>query len=75
MRASNFKRCTFVGAVLRGADLRRSSFEDCDFTAADVSGAVVEDEGVDGRLHDFLSPEQWAAMALSADDGPESPGG
>ena len=75
MRASNFIGCKFVGAVLREADLRRSSFESCDFTGAELAGAVAEDEDFDGCVHDFLSAEQQAVMALSADEGPVPPGG
>jgi uncharacterized protein YjbI with pentapeptide repeats len=43
MRASEFNRCKFVGAVLRGADLGQSSFDGCDFTGADLTGAITED--------------------------------
>ncbi|QJW93781.1 pentapeptide repeat-containing protein [Frigoriglobus tundricola] len=75
MRASHFRGCKFAGALLRGADLRRSSFEGCDFTGADLLGAVAEAGDSDGCVHDSLSREQQAVMALSPDEGPEPPGG
>jgi BTB/POZ domain-containing protein KCTD9 len=75
MRASNFIGCKFVGAVLRDADLRRSSFEFCGFTGAEMSGAIAEDEDAIGCVQDFLSAEQQAVIAWSPDEGPEPPGG
>jgi BTB/POZ domain-containing protein KCTD9 len=75
MRASNFRRCKFGGAVLRGADLRRSTFEGCDFTGADLAGALAEDADFQGCVQDFLSEQQQAVVAWSADEGPEPPGG
>ena len=75
MRASRFIRCKFVKAVLRGADLRRSGFEACDFTGADLKGASAEDEDAFNCVQDFLTEKQQAVMVWSPDEGPEPPGG
>ena len=74
MRASNYKGCSFVGAVLREADLRRSSFEDCGFTGAGLARAVAEDADLQGCVQDYLTDEQRGVMAWSEEEGPEPPG-
>jgi BTB/POZ domain-containing protein KCTD9 len=75
MRASIFRRCKFTGAMLRGADLRRSTFDKGDFTGANLLGAVAEGTVSRARLRTGLSKEQLMAVSWVEDAGPEPPGG
>jgi uncharacterized protein YjbI with pentapeptide repeats len=62
----------FTGADLRDTDLRRSSFEGCDFEAADMRGAKLT------RIQAatlMLSEEQLDSIAWESDDGDEPGGG
>jgi uncharacterized protein YjbI with pentapeptide repeats len=80
MQASLFTGCTFVGAMLRGADFRRSLFKDCDFAGANLTGSVAEGGDLYTRsghegVQAFLTKEQQAVMTWTEDRGPEPPGG
>lgn len=57
---------------LRDADLRRSTFEDCDFTAADMARAKLTRKQGEGI---YLSDEQRQVINWQESDGDEPPGG
>ena len=71
MRSSIFKRVAFVNANLDGADLRQSSFIDCNFEGAMMRGAVLTREQCPTML---LSKAQRLAIDWHEDAGPEPKG-
>ena len=62
----------FVRANLRNADLRRSTFEACDFTDADMHGAKLTREQADQIV---LSDDQQQVIDWQESDGEEPSGG
>jgi uncharacterized protein YjbI with pentapeptide repeats len=72
IRSSIFKRVAFVNANLEGADLRQSSFIDCNFERATMRGAVLTLEQ-SRTLH--LSKAQTLVVDWRKDGGPEPDGG
>jgi uncharacterized protein YjbI with pentapeptide repeats len=72
MRSSLFQHVVFVNANLDGADLRRSSFIDCDFKGATMRGVAFTYEQT-YSMH--LSKAQGLAVKWQRDDGPEPEGG
>ena len=76
MRASVFADCVFDGAILRAANLERSTFEGCTFKGADLTKAIADAVyGDEYGLIDALSDEQSASMKFNEDPGPEPGGG
>ncbi|WP_458443706.1 pentapeptide repeat-containing protein [Burkholderia stagnalis] len=71
-RTSIFVRVTFASADLTGADMRRSSFDRCDFANALMAGAILTHE--QGAKLD-LSTMQRSSIAWADDAGPEPSGG
>ena len=72
MRSSFYEEVNFVEADLSRADLRQSSFEDCDFTDAIMQGTILTQ--IQGGVLN-LSEEQRAAIAWTDDEGDEPEGG
>jgi uncharacterized protein YjbI with pentapeptide repeats len=65
-------RVNFTRTDLRGADMRRSSFEECVFDDALMDGATLtRKQG--GRM--ALSDAQKAVIDWRQEDGPEPSGG
>ena len=76
MRAFVFANCVFDGAILRAAELQRSSFEGCSFNGADLTKAVADAVyGDEYGLIDALSDEQSASIKWNEEPGPERGGG
>jgi BTB/POZ domain-containing protein KCTD9 len=72
MRSSLFERVMFVNTKLDGADLRRSSFVDCDFDGAAMKDvALTREQG--STMH--LSETQRRDIDWRDDIGPEPDGG
>jgi uncharacterized protein YjbI with pentapeptide repeats len=61
-----------VRGNLENADLRRSSFQECDFTGADMVGAKLTRKQGE-KIH--LSDEHRKVIDWQEGDGDEPPGG
>ena len=72
MRSSLFRHVVFVNANLDGADLRGSSFIDCNFEEATMRGVALTREQCP-TMH--LSEAQKLAVDWREDSGPEPDGG
>jgi uncharacterized protein YjbI with pentapeptide repeats len=72
LRASIYSGVKFVRTILQNADLRRATYENCDFQGADMRGAQMTYEQADQIT---LSHQQRQEIDWQDSDGEDPPGG